>query len=143
MQPPWKQVPALAAASITEEAVPQQQATDDQQNEKEELSKQAAARFEIVLNQIDKAKARVRHEKEKLEEFQKTIQGTQSFQQQPNSEEPNALTDQGQTMPEYEEKPPGDDNTGTLHWTLCLSVKCCMLNPCLLTLLGEAGLVQW
>lgn len=112
VQPPWKQVPALAAASITEEAVPQQQATDDQQNEKEELSKQAAARFEIVLNQIDKAKARVRHEKEKLEEFQKTIQGTQSFQQQPNSEEPNALTDQGQTMPEYEEKPPGDDNTG-------------------------------
>ena len=87
-----------------------------------ELSKVAAARFEMVLNQIDLAKARVRHEKELMKEFQKEVLGTtatatEMFHQQ-DTEEPNALTDEGQSMPEYDEKPPGDDDTGTAYTSI-------------------------
>ena len=74
-----------------------------------EIGEKAAARFEMVLNQIDQAKARVRHEKEQMIEFHKAVHGSQAYQ---HTEEPNALTDEGQKMPEYEEKPPGDDDTG-------------------------------
>lgn len=102
--------------SVPAAAVPTQQESSMEQTEEGETSKLAAARFEMVLNQIDLAKARVRQEKELMREFQKEVLGTtatdtvMSYQQY--SEEPNALTDEGQKMPEYEEKPPGDDDTG-------------------------------
>ena len=100
-------------------AVPTQQASSTEEAGGGENSKVAAARFEMVLNQIDQAKARVRHEKELMIEFQKevlgtTATGTEMLYKQ-NSEEPNALTDEGQKMPEYEEKPPGDEDTGTVY----------------------------
>lgn len=67
----------------------------------------------MVLNQIDKAKARVRHEKEQWKEFNMAVHGDQMPYQQQYNAEPNALTDEGQKMPEYEERPPGDDDIGT------------------------------
>ena len=98
-------------------ATPSQQEPSAEQTVEGEISKVAAARFEMVLNQIDLAKARVRHEKELMKEFRKevletTVADTKMLHQQ-DTEEPNALTDEGQSMPEYDEKPPGDDDTGT------------------------------
>ena len=100
---PWNQVPVTTVATV-----PQQQALAVQQAEGGDLGKIAAARFEIVLNQIDNAKARVRHEKRQLQQLQRDIE------QEQNSAEPNALTEEGLKVPEYDEKPPGDDATGTL-----------------------------
>jgi len=54
----------------------------------------------MVLNQIDLAKARVRHEKEQMKEFQKAAHGNEMCYQ-----EPNAVT-------EDELRPPGDEDTG-------------------------------
>ena len=110
---PWYQGPAHVAVSSA--AVPPQQAGGAQQGAEGGIGEKAAARFEIVLNQIDQAKARVRHEKEQMIEFQKAVHGNEVSRPQ-YTEEPNALTDEGQKMPEYEEKPPGDDDTGNaLH----------------------------
>ncbi|XP_078351985.1 uncharacterized protein LOC144636668 isoform X2 [Oculina patagonica] len=115
---PWYQ-PAVSSgmsAPPAAAAVPTQQESSAEQTEEGENSKVAAARFEMVLNQIDKAKARVRHEKELMIEFQKEVLGTtaadteKAYQQY--GDEPNALTDEGQKVPEYEEKPPGDEDTG-------------------------------
>lgn len=100
-------------------AVPTQQESNAEQTEEGKNSKVAAARFEIVLNQIDQAKARVRHEKELMQEFQREVLGTTATDTKmiypQYGEEPNALTDEGQKMPEYEEKPPGDEDTGTVY----------------------------
>ena len=96
-----------------------------QQAAGDEVSEVAAARFEMVLNQIDLAKARVRHEKEQMKEFHKAVHGSEMPHQQYNAE-PNALTDEGQKMPEYEEKPPGDEDTGKFTctvWSLFISTK--------------------
>ena len=94
-------------------ATPSQQEPGAEQTAEGEVSKVAAARFEMVLNQIDLQKARVRHEKEMMKEFQKEVLGTSAadteMRHQQDTEEPNALTDEGQSMPEYDEKPPGDD----------------------------------
>lgn len=68
----------------------------------------------MVLNQIDQAKARVRHEKEQMVEFQKAVHGDQLYHHQQQSEEPNALADEGLKMQDYDEKPPGDDDTGNV-----------------------------
>lgn len=91
-------------AVTTVATVPQQQALAVQQVEEGDLGKIAATRFEIVLNQIDNAKARVRHEKQQLQQFQRVVE------QEQNSAEPNALTEEGMKVPEYDEKPPGDDD---------------------------------
>lgn len=91
-------------AVTTVATVPQQQALAVQQAEEGDLGKIAATRFEIVLNQIDNAKARVRHEKQQLQQFQRVVE------QEQNSAEPNALTEEGMKVPEYDEKPPGDDD---------------------------------
>jgi len=56
----------------------------------------------MVLNQIDLAKARVRHEKEQMKEFQKAAHGNEMCYQ-----EPNAVT-------EDELRPPGDEDTGNI-----------------------------
>ena len=100
-------------------ATPSQQEPSVEQTAEGEISKVAAARFEMVLNQIDLAKARVRHEKEMMKEFQKEVLGTTAadteMPHQQDTEEPNALTDEGQSMSEYDEKPPGDDDTGTCY----------------------------
>ena len=95
-------------AVTTVATVPQQQALAVQQAEEGDLGKIAATRFEIVLNQIDNAKARVRHEKQQLQQFQRVVE------QEQNSAEPNALTEEGMKVPEYDEKPPGDDDQGNL-----------------------------
>ena len=100
---PWNQVAVTTVATV-----PQQQALAVQQAEEGDLGKIAATRFEIVLNQIDNAKARVRHEKQQLQQFQRVVE------QEQNSAEPNALTEEGMKVPEYDEKPPGDDDQGTL-----------------------------
>jgi len=96
-------------------ATPSQQEPSSEQTVEGEISQVAAARFEMVLNQIDLAKARVRHEKEQMKEFQKEVLRTTAIDtemiHQQSTEEPNALTDEGQSMPEYDEKPPGDDDT--------------------------------
>ena len=103
--------------SVPPAAIPTQQEPSAEQTVEGEISKVAAARFEMVLNQIDLAKARVRHEKELMKEFQKEVLGTTAtgakMPHQQDTEEPNALTDEGQKMPEYDEKPPGDEDTGT------------------------------
>ncbi|XP_074631726.1 uncharacterized protein LOC141890216 isoform X6 [Acropora palmata] len=96
---PWNQVAVTTVATV-----PQQQALAVQQAEEGDLGKIAATRFEIVLNQIDNAKARVRHEKQQLQQFQRVVE------QEQNSAEPNALTEEGMKVPEYDEKPPGDDD---------------------------------
>jgi len=102
--------------SVPPGATPSQQEPSAEQTVEGEISKVAAARFEMVLNQIDLAKARVRHEKKLMKEFQKEVLGTTAADiemlHQQDTEEPNALTDEGQSMPEYDEKPPGDDDTG-------------------------------
>lgn len=91
-------------AVTTVATVAQQQALAVHQAQEGDLGKIAAARFEIVLNQIDNAKARVRHEKQQLQQFQRDVE------QEQNSAEPNALTEEGLKVPEYDEKPPGDDD---------------------------------
>lgn len=96
---PWNQVAVTTVATV-----PQQQALAVKQAEEGDLGKIAATRFEIVLNQIDNAKARVRHEKQQLQQFQRVVE------QEQNSAEPNALTEEGMKVPEYDEKPPGDDD---------------------------------
>ena len=95
--------------AVSSAPVPPEHVAGAQQVVEGEIGEKAAARFEMVLNQIDQAKARVRHEREQMIEFQKAVHGNQAYQ---HTEEPNALTDEGQKMPEYEEKPPGDDDTG-------------------------------
>lgn len=101
---PWQQLPVSAAKSV-----PAQQDPSSKQDTAEDNSKVAAARFEMVLNQIDRAKARVRNEKEhqKKEIPKEDPTGSQEY-----VAEPNALTDEGQQMAEYDEKPPGEDDTG-------------------------------
>ena len=108
-------MPAAAAAAAA--GVPTQQESSAEQAVGGENSKVAAARFEMVLNQIDIAQARVRHEKELMKEFHNEVYGTTATDSikvyyQQNNEEPNALTDDGQKMPEYEETPPGEEDTG-------------------------------
>ena len=114
---PLHQAVVHSGMSAPPGATPSLQEPSIQQNVAGEISKVAAARFEMVLNQIDLAKARVRHEKELMKEFHKEVLGTTAADtemlHQQDSEEPNALTDEGQSMPEYEEKPPGDDDRGT------------------------------
>ena len=107
----WYQTPGYSAATAT--ATAQQNVATGQEAAGDVVNDVAAARFEMVLNQIDRAKARVRNEKDKMIEFQKAVQQL--------NEEPNALTDEGQKMPEFEEKPPGDEDIGLLFpHTPCL-----------------------
>lgn len=110
----WYQTPGYSAATAT--ATAQQNVATGQEAAGDVVNDVAAARFEMVLNQIDRAKARVRNEKDKMIEFQKAVQQL--------NEEPNALTDEGQKMPEFEEKPPGDEDIGLLFsHTPCLLEK--------------------
>lgn len=112
---PWYHTPTHAAVTSTAAAaVPPQQDASAPQNAEDEVGEKAAARFEMVLNQIDQAKARVRHEKEQMVEFQKAVHGDQLYHHQQQSEEPNALADEGLKMQDYDEKPPGDDDTGNV-----------------------------
>ena len=116
---PLYQPPVHSGMLAPPTATPSQQEPSSEQTVEGEISQVAAARFEMVLNQIDLAKARVRHEKEQMKEFQKEVVRTTAIDtemiHQQSTEEPNALTDEGQSMPEYDEKPPGDDDTGTVH----------------------------
>lgn len=116
---PLYQPPVHSGMLAPPAATPSQQEPSSEQTVEGEISQVAAARFEMVLNQIDLAKARVRHEKEQMKEFQKEVLRTTAIDtemiHQQSTEEPNALTDEGQSMPEYDEKPPGDDDTGTVH----------------------------
>ena len=100
----WYQ--ALGYSAATAAATAQQNVATGQEAAGDVVNDVAAARFEMVLNQIDRAKARVRNEKDKMIEFQKAVEQL--------NEEPNALTDEGQKMPEFEEKPPGDEDIGLL-----------------------------
>ena len=100
----WYQ--ALGYSAATAAAIAQQNVATGQEAAGDVVNDVAAARFEMVLNQIDRAKARVRNEKDKMIEFQKAVEQL--------NEEPNALTDEGQKMPEFEEKPPGDEDIGLL-----------------------------
>lgn len=110
----WYQTPEYSAATAA--ATAQQNVATGQEAAGDVVNDVAAARFEMVLNQIDRAKARVRNEKDKMIEFQKAVQQL--------NEEPNALTDEGQKMPEFEEKPPGDEDIGLLFpHTPCLLEK--------------------
>jgi len=91
-------------------ATPSQQEASAEQTVEGKISKAAAARFEMVLNHIDLAKARVRHEKELMKEFQQEVPGTTAADtemlHQHDTEEHNALADEGQSMPEYDRKNP-------------------------------------
>lgn len=100
----WNQAPGYSAAAAA--ATEQQNVATGPEAAGDVGNDVAAARFEMVLNQIDRAKARVRNEKDKMIEFQRAVQQL--------NEEPNALTDEGQKMPEFEEKPPGDEDIGLL-----------------------------
>lgn len=104
---PWPQLPVTAETSAT--SVPAQQDPSSEQDTAEDNSKVAAARFEMVLNQIDRAKARVRHEKEHQK---KEIQKEHLTVSEQYIAEPNALSDEGQQMVDYDEKPPGEEDAG-------------------------------
>lgn len=108
---------ATSAASV-----PTQPNSSAGQEVADDNCKVAAARFEMVLNQIDQAKARVRHEKDLMKEFQKEVLNTTATDSvtdhQQSAMEPNALTDEGQQMAEYDEKPPGEEDTGKKNVSL-------------------------
>ena len=93
----------MAAEPVQDESTP----APDTEAEK---SKVVAARFELLLNQIDQAKARVRYEKELIKEFHNEMASNANEQPSHEEEEPNALTDEGQKSAHYDEKPPGDDS---------------------------------
>ena len=103
----------LAASSqggATAKAEAQPDPADGNAEDDDEVAKkQASLRFEMVLNQIDVAKQRVKHEKDTM----KLVGAAQQQRAQTNDEqlgdEPNALMDDNDDVTKFEERPPGDD----------------------------------